>query len=288
VVFRTESSAILNWNPSTVIVLMPSTGEQDYTQRLPLAHSLVASKNAVCLLLMSPYYGDRRPPEQCRHFIGNVADFIMQSVAIGFEAAMLLEWAHTIFPHASLCSTGFSWGGYMCSAAGVIAARLFAAKCNNNPTATPPRIAVVPYVGGGSSVVVYGLLSGDVDWNVLCHEARRNGRDASLPAVRADLFRRLDNLNISRLVEQWQQAKRDGPLCAGFVHSLVSVSMSHDGFVRSEWSGDLLRTLKSSIDHRTYVRSYQHLGGHVVAFLRRAQHQLSAVHEALEQIERSK
>lgn len=110
--------------PASIIFLMPSTGEQEYGARLQLARTLVARHGAVCVLPTVPFYGARRPLGQREHYIGTVAVFALQSLITSCEAALLIEWAHILFPRAALCVSGFSWGGAMASTAGLLASRL--------------------------------------------------------------------------------------------------------------------------------------------------------------------
>ena len=96
-------------------------------------------QGVVGILLVAPYYGVRKPPNQFAWYLRSYHDILVQSVTLGVEGAALLHWAKQAF-RVPLAVTGISFGGGMAA----LAATLY-----------PGSLAVVPYMGCPSPTYVF-------------------------------------------------------------------------------------------------------------------------------------
>lgn len=155
------SAALTALSPSAIVLHMPAFGEEGYGSRKDCARALALEDNAINLILMAPFYGERRRAGQASSSPLTVADMIAQSFAISMEAAALIRWAAGRWPRAKLLVTGFSYGGAMTGTGGT-----FAAACL--PPADRARLGVVPCIGSCSPVVLLeGVLRSSVGWEAL-------------------------------------------------------------------------------------------------------------------------
>lgn len=90
-------------------------------------------QGVVCIILIAPFYGVRKPRQQKGWILKQVNQFFMQSIGTAFEAACLLHWARTTWGEAvPLAVAGLSLGG---------ANAALCAKMYSGP------VAIVPYLG---------------------------------------------------------------------------------------------------------------------------------------------
>jgi hypothetical protein len=276
-----EASPAAAPKPSTLVVLLPATGEQGYGERIAIAKRLIRgappSSPVTCFLLMAPYYASRRPAGQRGHYTRFVAEYVAQSLAIMVEGACLIALANTLgAPSAKLVSSGFSWGGAMAGAAGILATSLLP------PGVSSTRLCVVPYVGSASPApLVDGILSGDVSWAALARDMR------SVSEARD----RLRTLLYGTTVRRFTDVLPPGPSPHGHhIAAVVAVGMLDDHFVPPRFSVELSSALfsvcagggrKGEGEGKGKGREVWYGGGHVAAAIHKTERQSQAIVEAL-------
>jgi hypothetical protein len=285
VLYITDAAARAPWDPSVegaadtrprrIIVLLPATGEECFTDRVNLSKDFIAQgrKSGVstaCVMIMAPFYGTRRPPGQVQGYISTVHHYLAQSLALMLESAGIIGWAHSTAGHVDvrLAVTGFSWGAAMAAASSLMAVSVLPASV------AATRLAVVPYVGSVSPIpLVDGVLADDVDWHALEADSPSGG-----PSARD----RLRALLMSATSEEIVKALADAPWSTDtrMLGALHSVGMLHDGFVLTRFSGELHDMLATRTrPGRAHVEWRG--GGHVIAYLCKHSVQIPAVLRAL-------
>lgn len=296
-------------NPKEVVVHMPAFGEERYGSRAKVAH-VIAKKRPESLhfILMAPFYGDRRPAQQHKHFVPTVSGKLRQSFAISSEAAGILQWASTQFREAHLLVTGFSFGAAMASTAACLTAPLLERLDSRDPLA-PALLGVVPCVGSATpAVIADGVLESDVDWPRIEEEWRTLQGDEALFRVvvalnegdeeearhlrdartaKEFLHRLLGVVHTEKLVRalearalRWKEAPR-----RGFAFdAVVALGARHDHFVKFPYSTDLFRALArvAPPERASFVALD---GGHVTSFVNRTAIFVPAVVRALEELD---
>lgn len=251
--------------PARVVLLLPATGEQGFAGRLAVARALLARStrgSVACVLLMAPYYAQRKPEGQRGAFVTTVRDYLAQSLAIMTEGAWLLGWAHNKFPDARLVVSGFSWGAAMSGCASLLATTHLPSSVARE------QLSVVPYVGSCSpEPVLVGVLRDDVDWAAL-------RRDTSDPAGCVDpqgrLLTIMREVHLNSFVDAIRTARPTGPVIAAS-HTVI---MDDDHFVPKAFSAELAAVLASVADHGG---EDHYPGGHLAAFLTRTHRQVDAI-----------
>lgn len=287
-------SAASSGRPEGVVILLPATGEEGISLRLPMAEALAKERNWATLIIEAPYYGLRRPREQPSYHVLDVESFLLQSYAIMQEAALLRLWVEELWPGAPVTMSGFSWGAAMCSCGAVIAAQW---------SKEPRLLAAAPYVGSATpAVVVDGILADDIDWEALIAGLGPAAEAADAPDGGADALEQLSAITVLRQYQERTAAKERAydKLYAKLIRThlrtltglpgvtlkrlggVQSVSMDHDRFVKPEYSDelfDLLSGVSDGVKSHTWVA-----GGHVLAFLRRLTEQKDAICRAMESL----
>lgn len=170
------TSARMNASPQ-VLVWLPATGEQSYSERLTLAKIMAKEQQCVSLIVMAPFYASRKENGQKGASVSTVGYYLGQSLAIMTEAAVLVLWINQLYNNMKnnvqskeklhICLTGFSWGAAMSGCAGILSSIALGTP-PSLPFQNSAKISVVPYVGSTSPApVVDGILSGDIAWNTL-------------------------------------------------------------------------------------------------------------------------
>jgi hypothetical protein len=96
-------------------------------------NGVYAAQGVVCIILIAPFYGVRKPEGQNKWFLRRVDDSFLQAFGIALEAACLLHWAkETWGARVPLATAGLSFGGAMAGLTG---------KMYSGP------VAIVPYMG---------------------------------------------------------------------------------------------------------------------------------------------
>lgn len=255
-------------SPNRIVIILPSTGEQGYTDRIEVARSLISKdERTACLIVMAPYYAERKPtsgPPQRSFYARTVGDYQTQVAAISMEGAALLKWAHAMYPSAQLCVTGFSWGaGMACGAALLVV--------NALPKGVAEKqLAVVPYVGCSSPTpYITGIYSMDIDLPAL----EKDGGGG-----RTRLMQIFTRSTWKALVDVMKTSKSSRHL----IGSLVSVTMIHDKFVPFEAQTELHKLMEEcsvDIPQRRQLKTYG--GGHAVAGFSTTTMQVDAIDTAL-------
>lgn len=87
----------------------------------------------MCIILIAPFYGARKPDGQNKWFLRQVDDSFLQATGIALEAACLLHWAKKTWgASVPLATAGLSFGGAMAA---------LSAKMYGGP------LAIVSYMG---------------------------------------------------------------------------------------------------------------------------------------------
>ena len=236
----------------SIVVHMAATGTSTYTDReqelaMPLLLHGIAS-----LIIMAPFNGSRRPAGQTRHYIQNVADYMLQSLAIILEGAALLRTIeHGGLPpprpgetyEQSLTSAvlGLSWGGAMAACAALV---------SQVPTAC--------MVGLGSDsprVMATGALQWQLDWAALAA-----GSHCTKEVAKSDLIEVFTRITFATVLAR---APRRDTLV-----SVVQVGARDDWYVDAAESRQLFDSLRHAVAPLGWCRFEWIDGGHAAAFLR--------------------
>eukprot|EP01135_Chromosphaera_perkinsii_P011448 Nk52_evm24s2402 gene=Nk52_evmTU24s2402 len=93
-----------------IVVHLPATGDE-YFQRRRKQYALpLAARGYVSVLLMAPYYGDRRPTGQSSFESPTVSHFMAMGLGIAAEGAALVRWARERWPGVAVGIKGVSMG----------------------------------------------------------------------------------------------------------------------------------------------------------------------------------
>jgi hypothetical protein len=203
--------------PSTpmkgLVIHLPMTGDEWFERRKTLMANDLLEKGYASLILMAPFYGRRRAPNQSKHFIRSVELYLKAAAATMIEAAALVRWSRSAFPSVPVCVAGLSYGGAMASCAACL---------SHDP------LSIVSGVGSESPrALVTGLLSRQISWPALT--ADRPGRTRE--AVADELLAVLSARSVGSLVAAL--ARRPAALRGG-LRRAACVSASHDAFVRPD------------------------------------------------------
>lgn len=260
--------------PPVTTMMLPCTGETGPEGREHIAKKLARKHGWTSIIMNAPYYGVRSPGNQQEHFIRTVSDFLLQSIAIIQETAVLSrhildKGCFVVSSTASsptsspfICIAGFSWGASMavCSSAAAV-----------NWGGDGRRIACVPYVGSATpAVLVAGALNSYVDYNAI-----RRG-DETDDEVKNHLHGVLSEAQISQMADKMLMKA-----CGGGIHKIAAVAaatMLNDQIVTLEYSTRLKDQLHRLSDN---VSTYWLPGGHVVALLLRGIFQTRAIENAV-------
>eukprot|EP01097_Dermamoeba_algensis_P003478 TRINITY_DN2410_c0_g1_i2.p1 TRINITY_DN2410_c0_g1~~TRINITY_DN2410_c0_g1_i2.p1 ORF type:complete len:488 (-),score=117.90 TRINITY_DN2410_c0_g1_i2:182-1447(-) len=283
-------------SPTAIVIHLPATGEQTYSYRLDIPIFLAQEKGWCSLIVIAAFYGHRKPKDQPAHYISTVAGFVAQSIGIMLEASHLAAFMEKVFPSSVIAITGFSWGAAMSSCSGLLAAGMLEGHSHRNTNASSShssssssssttaateekkvrkgKLAVIPYVGSCSpSPIVDGILQGDINWQVLLEDAKKNGLPRVIEEdeedhlqgeqqkgdeqegeitgqmVRDRLMALMCSQHLRRFVDalkerraKTRQAHSDSSLEedeVAHIDSLVCVSALHDRFVPSSYTTEL-------------------------------------------------
>jgi hypothetical protein len=193
-----------------LVIHLPMTGDEWFEQRKSLMANDLLAKGHASLILMAPFYGKRRAPNQSKHFIRTVELYLKAAAATMIEAAALVRWARSTFPSIPVCVAGLSYGGAMAACAACLA---------QDP------LSIVAGVGSESPrVLVTGLLANQISWAALM--ADRPG--CTRAAVSDELLAILSARTVSSLVPPL--ARRPTAM-RGDLRRVACVSATHDAFV---------------------------------------------------------
>lgn len=251
--------------PSSIIVLMPATGEQGYRDRVAEARALIARSPTplAALILMAPYYAARRPRGQRAHYQRTVGEYQAQSVVIVMECSSLILWAHNFAPLAKIVSTGFSWGAAMATGGALLALPALP------PNMAVRQLAVMAYVGSISPrPLLTGLLKMDVDIKALEF-------DFGLGA-HARLLNLFSQSNFSLFVNAMRGSSPATPF--PLLGAAVTVTAADDCFIPA---GDARALQELLADVAKVAQLKVQGGGHASAQLRRITSHVAAIEDAL-------
>ena len=246
-----------------VVVHTAATGVVDYEGRdAQLARPLL-EHGIASAILMAPYNGSRAPAAQDGHYLDNVADYMLQSLAIILEGAALLRWLDKGFAvlgrseHPAplkLGVAGLSWGGAM-------------AACI--PLGSKLRVACMVGLGSDSPrVMATGCISWQLDWEALQRD-RGHTREEAQREIEAVFTR----ITFAHLV-----AAADGPS----IGAMVQVVAADDHYVYAAEGVQLHASLARAVvpGRRAELRWAD--GGHATGFVRQRQLFVPAVVDAVE------
>jgi len=235
--------------PTNCILLhMPCTGDEYYESRLATVALPLLEHGIGSIVLVPPLYGRRRPVGQLGYYADNVADYMIQSLAVILESAQLLRWMAQGFHdrqgdrhYTHLGVVGFSWGGAMAASAAVMS-RL--------------RVACVPYIGLNSpQALSTGIIQWQLDWEKLMLE-RSHTREEAATEIE-EVFR---NITLERLLSTAPKPKQT-------IGSLVQVAAYSDYYVSVEDGQRLYDTLCQAVEPHGLAELEWMSGGHATAFL---------------------
>lgn len=262
--------------PNGIVFLLPATGEEDASERLWIAKSLAERSGLCSVIVDAPYYGERRPASQEKHYIRTVADYLIQSAAVTFEASYIMRACAHQWPGAPLCLSGFSWGGSMSGVVGIVGSQCLKPTCSTpsvdgggerpmNP------ITAVTYAGSPTAAVLAdGVLAADIDWDALRTD------DEHRDETNQKLLQELKSMHLSSFTE--------AVVASGGAHKALqathAVCFRDDGFVRTEYADELYRLLKSCCRPEACVQQWRG-GGHAAAYLTKSVALPAAIETAL-------
>jgi len=152
-----------------VVIHLPQTGDMGYGFRRKTLGIPLALEGYASIILVGPYYGKRKPRSQRRHYVRNVAEYLISASTTFTEAAKLVKWAQQEWPDTHVCLSGISYGGAMAACAASILPASVAAG----------GVAVAPCVSSSSpKAIVGGLLVSQIDWQTLMEEKSHTRQQA--------------------------------------------------------------------------------------------------------------
>ena len=242
-------------SPKELVLLLPATGEETVEERRQLAHALVQEGGVCSIIPTAPYYGSRRPAGQSDYYVRTVADYLIQSAALTFEAAHIMRCFAARWPGLRLCLAGFSWGGAMSGVVGIVGSQCLPDKSG--------RVVAVPYAGSPTAAVIAdGVLAADIDWNALAADASGSSR-ATMEGTRSALLKELLAMHLSSFTD----ALREGERNRNALDGLHAVCFRDDSFVKIEYADELYQLLAScSSDGAAHVEQQWLGGGHARAY----------------------
>eukprot|EP00898_Chlorokybus_atmophyticus_P006782 jgi/Chlat1/7104/Chrsp57S06790 len=170
----------LDTTPDAPCVLhLAGTGDHGFSRRSKLGARLVR-RGISSIILESPFYGSRRPPDQPGCKLRHVADLLALGRATIEESRCLLNWMSTEGGFRKLCIAGLSMGG--------VHAAMVAALHE-------VHVAVVPLLAAHSAAPVFceGVLSNATAWQAL------SDTPEGIEAARERLRRVLSITDITKL-----------------------------------------------------------------------------------------
>mmetsp|Transcript_30958 Transcript_30958/g.51289 ORF Transcript_30958/g.51289 Transcript_30958/m.51289 type:complete len:439 (+) Transcript_30958:304-1620(+) len=234
-----------------IYVHTAATGTCTYTERerglaYPLLEHGIAS-----ILLIPPYNGKRSPTGQEKHYIDNVADYMLQSLAIVLEATALLRtlacssvrvrpselYEAGMLP---LGVTGLSWGGAMAACAALIS-----------------RLPVACMVGLGSDsprVMATGAIRWQLDFNALMKGSTHSRAEAEQAIIA--VFTRI---TFAKLLARGHGAT---------LGSCVQVAAADDHYVSPQECQQLHASLAKATPPGRMCELRWVDGGHALTFIR--------------------
>jgi len=222
----------------SIMLLMPCTGDEKYESRLDALALPLLEHGVASALLVPPLYGPRRAPGQKGYYANNVADYMIQSLAVIVEGAQVLrqmalgftvrDGEHFSSDTCCLGVAGFSWGGAMASCTAVMS-RLPA--------------ACVPYVGMDSpTALCTGIIRWQINWSALMEAKHQTKKEAT-----ADIEQVFKSLSLARLLETAPEPKAT-------VGSLVQIGATSDYYVSEEDGQNWFNVLKPAVMMDALVR----------------------------------
>ena len=235
----------------SIYVHTAATGTCKYTEReRGLAYPLLAH-GVASMLLLPPYNGSRSPAGQTKHYIDNVADYMLQSLASILEATLLVRTlAYTsvrVGPAESykagelpLGVTSLSWGGAMAACVALVS-----------------KLPIACMVGLGSDsprVMATGAIRWQLDFDALM-TAEGHSRSEAESALNAVFTR----VTFATLLARGHGAT---------LGSCVQVAAADDHYVAPEECAQLHASLVKSVPPGRLCDLRWVDGGHALAFIR--------------------
>jgi hypothetical protein len=148
-----------------LVVLLAGTGEHGFHRRMAFASVPLAMRGISSIILESPYYGLRKPPEQRGSKLRFVSDLTVLGRTTIEETCSLVKWAHDELGVRNISVAGVSMGG--------LHAAMTAAL-------SQLEVGAVSYLGPHSAAPVFtqGLLSKFIEWKCLQRELGEGGDSA--------------------------------------------------------------------------------------------------------------
>lgn len=226
-----------------IVIFTAATNDEDFDMRQASLAEPLINHNIASLMMIVPFYGQRRPAGQVQSKMATVTEFLLQNVGVIVEGCAVVEWCRETFPHVPLGISGISWGGSMAS--------VIAATCNR-------PVACIPCLGSTSpGTMVSGIIRWQLDWEALMLENKQ-----SMEEAQQALEQEFRSVTLKTILERALRAE-PAKFRQGKIRTLVQVQGKDDHYVPPEEGEDLYEVLSSrSAEHRLIWLD----GGHVTAF----------------------
>jgi hypothetical protein len=182
------------WNDSELKPLcihLAGTGDHYFwRRRVLMAKPLLKESGIASIVLESPFYGYRKPPNQKRSSLLNVSDIFIMGGCLILETIALLNWCVKM-GYGPLCVTGISMGGHMASLAG---------------SSWDKPVSIVPCLSWttASCVFTQGVMSQSIPWDVLENHYTSFGEDC-----RQELFSMIESPEDDDMFKAGKQFAKD-------------------------------------------------------------------------------
>jgi len=164
-----------------IVLHAASTGDSTFRIRRQLLAGPLLEKGIGSLILMVPFYGERKPKGQSWHFCRSVSDFLCKLGTTLLEISLLVHWVREHFPDLMVGITGISMGGGITCCSGAV---------------TDGDLALSPCLAGHSpSPLIKGILNSQIDWERLEKESMLDEEE-----VKLHLFEILEKYNIEKIM----------------------------------------------------------------------------------------
>lgn len=246
-----------------------ATGATAYTERARQLAEPLVPLGVASIVLMAPYNGTRSPRGQLAHYIDNVADYMLQSLAITLEGAALVRTLDQGFDgprrdglryddRLTPCVAGLSWGGAMAACAALVS--------------QAPCACMVGLGSDSPRVMATGALHWQLDWAALAAERRTD-----LQQTRGDIIATFTRITFATVLARAPRRQS--------VASVVQVGARDDRYVSADESRQLFASLQRAVPPRARCVLRWVDGGHATAFLRQRALFVPAIMEAIDAAE---
>jgi hypothetical protein len=257
-------------NDETLVISLPSTGEQVDFIRVWMAMKLARLNGWSSLIVTAPYYGHRKPASQTLHYINTVADYFLQIIGIVEETSLMVYYyLYQRHLYKSICITGFSWGGGMAACSSALLA-CWGVDCD--------RIACVPYCGSATPTpLIGGSLDSSLDYDKL-----KISDEESIDDVKKKLMTEFLTIHTQVMTEYYgeEASKETSEKTLTKLGSVKVVSAKHDCIMRNCHTTELSDELQKIACQNGSSLEWLP-GGHFSAAMMRQRYQYDSIVNAV-------